>query len=213
MVEAECLIRLLYENGCVQFRETPFTWSSGMQAPIYVDHRRLFGVVSARRQFVQAFSVLSGAYEPDAVAGVGDAATPWGAWVSEKLDIPFLMVRKSGKQHGLLHAVEGSIFKFKRVLLVEDVITTGSSVWNAMTHLDAAGHQEVAVVTALDYGLPRNHAFQAASLNVVSLYEFPLLVDIGYRFGFFDDRTCSLLNSWHDRTALGGAVGAPSAEL
>ncbi len=111
-------------TGAVAFRTSPFfRLTSGAESPVYVDNRQLLGHVAERREVVDAFIEALAAQQPapDAIAGTATAGIPWGAWIADRLSLPFLYVRSQAKAWGKESAVEGAAPEGARVLVIEDL--------------------------------------------------------------------------------------------
>ena len=105
----------------------PFTWASGLKSPIYCDNRQLLGYPELRRSIVLALSERARALHPTLIAGTATAGIPWAALVAGELDLPLAYVRAEAKKHGMGRRVEGLAVQGHRVLLLEDLISTGGS--------------------------------------------------------------------------------------
>lgn len=135
-----------------------FTWASGIQSPIYCDNRKIIGSVVARRAVASAFvDVINGKFgsKVDVVAGTSTAGIPHAAFVAEKMDLPMSYVRGSRKAHGTGSQIEGANVSGKRVVLIEDLISTGGSSLEAVASLREAGAEVLGVVAIFTYGLAR----------------------------------------------------------
>ena len=121
--------------------EKPFLWASGWHSPIYCDNRKLLSYPSIRKDIIAAFvSVITENFKNvDIIAGVATGAIAWGALVAEKLDKPFIYVRPKPKDHGLGAQVEGDLPKGAKVVVIEDLISTGKSSLSAVDALEKNG--------------------------------------------------------------------------
>ncbi len=154
---AETLVR----TGAVAFRTEPFfRLTSGAQSPVYVDNRQLLGHVAERLEVIDAFmaTLAELAEPPEAIAGTATAGIPWGAWLANRLSLPFLYVRSQAKAWGKESAVEGTAPAAARVLLVEDLAFSAGSLADAAENLRAAGFQVEDVLTIASYEMPSAHA-------------------------------------------------------
>lgn len=153
--------------------EAPFTWSSGLKAPIYCDNRQLLGIPSLRSQIADALAEAARAHHPTLIAGTSTAGIPWGALVAERLNLPFTYVRPEPKQHGMGRQVEGPSAKAHRVVLIEDLLSTGGSSLKCVAALRAEGGEVATVLALFSYGLESAaEAFAKADLHPSVLCTF-----------------------------------------
>lgn len=146
--------QLLLDHHAVQLRpEQPFTWASGMRAPIYCDHRLLLGHVAARNQVAEALAVLAAAAQPEVIAGTATAGIPWGMLVADRLSLPFVYVRSEAKAHGTGRYTEGAPCADRAIVLIEDLISTGGSSLRCVDRLRAEGASQVTVAAIFTYEL------------------------------------------------------------
>ena len=151
---------------------TPFTWASGWKSPFYCDNRKTLSY-PALRSFVKielAHAVLEHFPEADAVAGVATGAIAQGALVAEELSLPFCYVRSKPKDHGMGNLIEGTLPEGSKVVVVEDLISTGGSSLKAVEALRQAGFEVVGMVASYTYGFPvAEEAFKNAGVQLVTL--------------------------------------------
>ena len=121
--------------------EQPFTWASGLKSPIYCDNRLIMSFPKERQLITDAFKNLINTYYSDVevIAGTATAGIPHAAFIAQALDLPMIYVRSKPKDHGKLHAIEGYLTQGAKVLMIEDLISTGSSVIEAGKQVEAAG--------------------------------------------------------------------------
>jgi orotate phosphoribosyltransferase len=202
----------LLEAGAVRLQPMdPFTWASGLKAPIYCDNRQLMGFPAVRDQIVEALVARSSALDPSLIAGAATAGVPWAAMVADRLKLPLAYVRPTPKNHGMGRQVEGPLAKGHRVVLIEDLISTGMSSLNCAEALRAEG-AEVSVVLALfSYGLPQAEvAFATAHIPLAVLSSFEVLAAAAKARGILDIAGSDALKAWRSDTvawsrAHGGA--------
>ncbi len=152
---AEQVARYLLDIKAVQLNwEKPFRWTSGWLSPIYCDNRLTLSYPEVRQYIKNAFVELASQYFPqtEVIAGVATAGIPQGALIADALDLPFVYVRAKPKEHGKENLIEGVIMPGKRVLIVEDVISTGKSTLQAVEALQEAGFAIAGVVGIFTYG-------------------------------------------------------------
>ncbi|MFT5144543.1 MAG: orotate phosphoribosyltransferase [Rhodothermales bacterium] len=195
---AELASRLL-EIGAVVLRPNdPFTWASGMRSPVYCDNRMTLGYPALRAGIAAAFVELSGGYAPDRVAGTATAGIPHAAWLADRLDLPMCYVRSSAKAHGRGNQIEGPLLEGDRVVLVEDLVSTGMSSLAAVRALEEAGATVEAVVAIFSYGIPRaTRAFEEAGIRLHTITTFPDLLRAASGAGGLSAADVESLSEWH----------------
>ncbi|MBP1772789.1 MAG: Orotate phosphoribosyltransferase [Holophagaceae bacterium] len=211
-LSARDLAACLLEAGAVRLQPAdPFTWASGLKSPIYCDNRRLLGVPEVRDQIVASLVVRSAALAPTLVAGAATAGVPWAAMVADRLKLPMAYVRPTPKNHGMGRQVEGPLAKGHRVVLVEDLISTGMSSLRCAEALRAEGAEVPAVLALFSYGLPQAEAaFAAAGVGLAVLSSFEVLAGEAEARGILDAAGSTALKAWRSDTvawsrAHGGA--------
>jgi orotate phosphoribosyltransferase len=194
------LARDLLAVGAVALRpEAPFTWASGLRAPIYCDNRVSLAYPEVRSRFAEAFAerVRAEGLEPDAVAGVATAGIPQAALLADRLGLPLAYVRAQAKAHGRGNRIEGRIDAGQRVVLVEDLISTGGSSLAAAEALREAGAEPVAVLAAFSYGLPAAEAaFAEAGIPLHALTTLDALLAEAEAQGSLDTSGLAALRDW-----------------
>lgn len=188
----------LLDRGAVKLSpESPFTWSSGMKAPIYCDNRQLLGDAGLRARIADALADAAKALSPTLVAGTSTAGIPWGALVADRLALPFAYVRPEPKKHGMGRQVEGPNAQGHRVALIEDLISTGGSSLKCVEALRAEGGEVAAVLALFSYGLPAGRAaFDATRCPLQVLATFETLVAEASRRGAVDAAGADSLTAW-----------------
>jgi orotate phosphoribosyltransferase len=169
---------VLLHAGAVFLRpEEPFTFGSGLRSPIYCDNRLLIGNVAARRAVMAAYEAHCAGAE--VVAGLATGGIPWSAWVAEALSLPMAYVRASAKGHGRGQQIEGARVNGRRVVLIEDTISTGGSVLEAADALRADGAILLRCVCIFTWGWEKTRsAFAEAALPVEALTTLPELLEV-----------------------------------
>ncbi|MDR2813857.1 MAG: orotate phosphoribosyltransferase, partial [Prevotellaceae bacterium] len=153
-VVAKQIAHSLLQTGAIKLSPAnPFTWVSGWKSPIYCDNRCTLGDVQVRSQICDAFADLVRSKYPNAevIAGVATGAIAHGMLVAEKLKLPFAYVRENRKEHGLKKVVEGADVAGKRVVVVEDLVSTGKSSVNALVHLKEEKANVLGMVAIFTY--------------------------------------------------------------
>lgn len=179
--------------------EAPFTWASGWKSPIYCDNRKVLSFPYVR-DFIKSelCSVIFEQY-PDAtvLAGVATAGIPWGAMAADQLKLPFIYVRPKPKEHGLGNQIEGSLEPGQRVLVIEDLISTGKSSLQVVDVLKAAGAEIVGMVSIFNYGFEAaNAACAQAGVKTSSLTNYPTMIELAIEKGLITADTKDTLLNW-----------------
>ncbi len=179
--------------------EAPFTWASGWKSPFYCDNRKTLAF-PALRSFVklELSRLVAEKYpEADAVAGVATGAIAQGALVADALGLPFAYVRSKAKDHGMANLIEGDLQPGMKVVVVEDLISTGGSSLKAVEALRAHGCEVVGMVAAYTYGFPvAGEAFAAAGVELTTLTNYEAVVEVALATGYIRQEHVELLNAW-----------------
>lgn len=190
----------LLEIGAVALRPgDPFTWASGLRAPIYCDNRLTLAHPSARARATAGFQELvgRGGYQPEAVAGVATAGIPQATLLADRLGLPLSYVRSAAKGHGKGSRIEGRVCPGERVVVIEDLISTGGSSVGAVEALRAVGAEPVAVLAIFSYGFERAaERFAAAGVRFATLTNFATLLRVAERVGALDAAAVESLRQW-----------------
>jgi orotate phosphoribosyltransferase len=185
----------------------PFTWASGWKSPIYCDNRKTLGFPFIR-DFVKSelCNVLFSAFpEADALAGVATAGISWGAMAADQLKLPFCYVRPKPKDHGMGNQIEGYFEPGQRVVVIEDLVSTGKSSLQAVDALRQAGLVVEGMVCIFTYGFAvADEAFAAANVNLIPLTNYNTLIELAIEKGSINAEDQSLLESWRSNPAEWG---------
>jgi orotate phosphoribosyltransferase len=179
--------------------ETPFTWSSGLKSPIYCDNRLTLSYPDVRRKVAEGLKNLIVEHFPDAdvIAGTATAGIPHAAWVSELLNLPMSYVRSKAKGHGKGNQIEGRVTKGQKVVVVEDLISTGGSVIEAVQALREAGCEVLGVVAIFTYELEKGEQqLKAAGISAYSLTDFTTLSNLAEEKGLISKGNFESLSEW-----------------
>ena len=198
---AQSLANALLDVDAVSLRpHDPFTWSSGLRAPLYCDNRRTLAHPSVRRSIADGFAAVVRRHEwmPLTVAGTATAGIPHAAWLAERLDAPMAYVRSEAKEHGQGRRIEGARLESgDDVVVVEDLISTGGSALDAVSALRDAGATVRAVLVLFSYGLDAaDAAFRDAEVACYVLTTFPVLLGVAQRQHGLSDEARDLLEEW-----------------
>lgn len=179
----------------------PFTWASGWKSPIYCDNRVTLSYPPVRTFIRQRLTELVsedfGAV--NLIAGVATAGIPQGVLVAQDLGLPFAYVRSAPKDHGMNNMIEGEVKEGQRVVVVEDLISTGKSSLKAVEALRNAGCEVAGMVSIFNYGfdIAKNN-FEKANCKLVSLSDYNFLVEQALISGFISEKDIELLKSWRE---------------
>ena len=181
-----------------------FTWTSGIKSPIYCDNRITMSYPSIRREIaVGMVEVIKEKYPAvEVIAGTATAGIPHAAWVSELLDLPMIYVRDSTKKHGKTNQIEGRVLEGQKVVIIEDLISTGLSSLKVAKALREAGAEVLGVVAIFSYELKKAHeAFSQAEVEYVTLTNYPVLVEEAVASDFIHQDDVEKLLEWRNQLA------------
>ena len=177
----------------------PFTWASGWKSPFYCDNRKTLSFPDLRT-FVKVEltrTILENFPEAEAVAGVATGAIAQGALVADALGLPFAYVRSKAKDHGMANLIEGELQPGTKVVVVEDLISTGGSSLKAVEALRAAGYEVVGMVASYTYGFPiAEQAFADADVKLITHTNYEAVVAEALRTGYIADDQVPMLHEW-----------------
>lgn len=205
MTDAKAVAEKLLQVNAVKLSpDQPFTWASGWKSPIYCDNRRVLSFPFIR-DFIKS-EMCNVIFEkfPDAdmLAGVATAGIAWGAMAADQLKLPYVYVRPKPKEHGMGNQIEGYYEKGQKVLVIEDLISTGKSSLQVVDVLKAAGVEVVGMVSIFTYGFPvATEAFTKASLTYQSLTDYPTLIELAVSKGIVSAAQQEVLLKWRDDPA------------
>lgn len=191
--------RLLEINAVALKPQDPFTWTSGMRSPIYCDNRLTLSYPAVRREIAAGLQKLidENFSEAEVIAGTATAGIPHAAWVSELMDLPMCYVRSKAKGHGKGNQIEGKVKEGQKVVVVEDLISTGGSVITAVQALREAGCDVLGVVSIFTYGLEKGkELLQENGIKSISLTDFATLIDVAISKGNVTAEDQNSLLSW-----------------
>ena len=177
----------------------PFTWASGWFSPIYCDNRKTLSFPEIRSfirdSFVEEIKKQFGI--PDVIAGVATGAIAQGALIADKMELPFIYVRSASKSHGLENLIEGKIEPGQKVVVIEDLISTGGSSLKAVNALREAGCVVVGMAAIFSYGFPQAvKNFNDAGCKLITLSNYNALLELALEQGFINNTEAALLADW-----------------
>ncbi|WP_314077388.1 orotate phosphoribosyltransferase [uncultured Granulicatella sp.] len=178
-----------------------FTWTSGIKSPIYCDNRITMSYPSIRREIaVGMVEVIKEKYPAvEVIAGTATAGIPHAAWVSELLDLPMIYVRDSAKKHGKTNQIEGRVLEGQKVVIIEDLISTGLSSLKVAKALREAGAEVLGVVAIFSYELKKAQAaFEEAGVEYITLTNYPVLVEEAVAIDYIHQDDVEKLLEWRN---------------
>ncbi|MDA7803261.1 orotate phosphoribosyltransferase [Crocinitomix sp.] len=178
----------------------PFIWSSGLKSPIYCDNRKTLSFPSIRTAIRQTFSEqIKAQFETvDVIAGVATGGIAIGALVAEEMGLPFIYVRSSAKEHGMGNQIEGEYRSGQRVVVIEDLISTGGSSLKAVAALREAGFNVLGLGAIFTYGFKVAHDnFEAAKCPYFTLSNYDILIEQAGRENYISEKEIESLNNWN----------------
>ncbi len=193
--------RLLQVEAIKLSPNKPYTWASGWKSPIYCDNRRVLSF-PYDRDFIKSelCSVIFEKFpEATAIAGVATAGIAWGAMAADQLKLPFLYVRPKPKEHGLGNQIEGAVEKGQKILIIEDLISTGKSSLQVCDVLKEAGVEIIGMVSIFNYGFSQAaDAFESAGIKLISLTNYGVLIDLALQNNMVNQKELEMLLSWRE---------------
>ncbi|HCK0301794.1 TPA: orotate phosphoribosyltransferase, partial [Listeria innocua] len=159
----------------------PFTWASGIKSPIYCDNRLTLGFPKVRQFIAKSLAdkIKENFGEVDVVAGTATAGIPHAAWVSDLLDLPMVYVRSKAKEHGKGNQIEGPLTKGQKVVVIEDLISTGGSSLKAVEALEEAGAEVLGIAAIFTYGLDKGKKLlEESNTKLVTLTNYDELIEV-----------------------------------
>ncbi|MTD38979.1 orotate phosphoribosyltransferase [Erwinia sp. CPCC 100877] len=177
----------------------PFTWASGIKSPIYCDNRITMSYPKVRKEIAQGLAAKIKETYPDVevIAGTATAGIPHAAWVADILDLPMVYIRSKAKDHGKGNQIEGRINEGQKMVIIEDLISTGGSVLEAQTAAEREGAEVLGVAAIFTYELPKgkqNFADQNAKL--VTLTNYSTLIEAALESNYIEANDVALLQDW-----------------
>ncbi|TWE08888.1 orotate phosphoribosyltransferase [Neobacillus bataviensis] len=197
--------KLLDINAVALKPEEPFTWASGLRSPIYCDNRLTLSYPEVRKAIAAGLKQLIEENFPgtEVIAGTATAGIPHAAWVSDLMELPMCYVRSKAKGHGKGNQIEGRAEEGQKVVVVEDLISTGGSVITAVNALKEAGCDVQGVVSIFTYGLEKGkQVFEEENIKSFSLTDFSTLIEVAISKGYVSSENQESLLLWSKDPAV-----------
>jgi orotate phosphoribosyltransferase len=199
---ADQVASYLLQIGAIKLsKEKPFTWASGIKSPIYCDNRLSLSFTKVRTYIKEQLHAAVKEYFPgtEAIAGVATAGIPQGALIADAMQLPYLYVRSSPKGHGMENMIEGKVTPGQKVVLVEDLISTGGSSLKAAEALIAAGFEVVGMVAIFTYGFEKAvKNFEEAGISLVCLSDYAHLLPVAVTQNYIAAADLATLQQWRE---------------
>ncbi len=196
--------KLLKIRAIILQPNNPFTWASGWNSPIYTDNRKTLSYPEIRSLIKVELSrvILENFGKPDAVAGVATGAIAQGALVADTLGVPYVYIRSTPKDHGLENLIEGNLIPGQKVIVVEDLISTGKSSLKAVEAVRNAGCEVLGMTAIFTYDFPvARDAFQAANVSLVTLSNYNAMLDAALESNYISAADIETLKEWRKNPA------------
>lgn len=189
--------------------DNPFVWASGWNSPIYTDNRKTLSYPDVRSFIKVELSriILENFPEVEAVAGVATGAIAQGALVSDTLGLPYVYVRSTPKDHGLENLIEGDLRPGSKVVVVEDLVSTGGSSLKAVEAIRNAGCDVIGMVAIFSYEFPvATKAFKDANVKLITLSNYSALINAALETGFIREGDVDTLKEWRKDPSMWSPV-------
>ncbi|CAO1611656.1 orotate phosphoribosyltransferase [Brochothrix thermosphacta] len=180
--------------------EEPFTWASGIKSPIYCDNRMTLGFPNVRRAIAKGLAAEIKANYPDVdvIAGTATAGIPHAAFIAEELDLPMIYVRSEPKKHGKGKQIEGPLAPGKKVVMIEDLISTAGSCLKAAKAVEEAGSEVIAIAAIFTYELAAaQRNLEAANIPLLTLTNYSTLLEVAAEDGYVKEAELETLREWN----------------
>ncbi|MEX2640356.1 MAG: orotate phosphoribosyltransferase [Balneolales bacterium] len=197
----EIALSLLNINAIVLRPKNPFVWSSGWNSPIYCDNRLTILYPELRRKIAGTLADHFQATNPDAdvITGTATAGIPHAAWVSDRMDKPMAYVRAKAKAYGMGNQIEGGVKKGQSTVIIEDLISTGTSALSVVEALQFIGARVLQISTIFTYGFDTaEKKFSKLNIPLYSLTDYSTLIKVAVENGFVKESDLELLNQWRE---------------
>lgn len=193
---------LLKINAVILRPEKPFIWSSGWRSPIYCDNRLTLNYPEIRKSIADHFTDFIKAQYPDVdvLTGTATAGIPHAAWVADRLDLPMAYVRNKAKSYGMGNQIEGGVKRGQSTLIIEDLISTGTSVISVADVIQFISAEVKGILSIFTYGFDRaNKKFEDAGYKLHTLTDYSTLINVAVENNYIDESELETLNEWRQQ--------------
>lgn len=192
---------ILLKIGAVAISpDKPFTYASGIKSPIYCDNRLLISHPKERNEIIVGFVDLikMNDLDCDVIAGTATAGISWAAWIADRLNKPMIYIRNSAKGHGKQNKIEGELIKGQKVIVIEDLISSGGSSIAAIEAIQESGNDVSACVAIFSYQMPAaKEAFSRLDIHLFTLSNFTDLIELASEQGLINDKQMHAVFEWN----------------
>ncbi|WP_299576241.1 orotate phosphoribosyltransferase [uncultured Sunxiuqinia sp.] len=206
-IHVEVTKKLVQINTIKIQPSNPFTWASGWKAPIYCDNRKILSYPEARTFIRDQFVKLIREQYPNAevIAGVATGAIAHGMLVAQELGLPFIYVRSKPKDHGLENLIEGDLKAGQKVVIIEDLVSTGVSSLKAAEAISNFGGDVLGMMAIFTYNFPvAKENFEKAGIELTTLSRYKTLIEVALESGEIKESQVESLNQWRQDPANWG---------
>ncbi|MGE5448694.1 MAG: orotate phosphoribosyltransferase, partial [Bacteroidales bacterium] len=201
-IQLEVTKKLLQINTIKVQPNNPFTWASGWKAPIYCDNRKILSYPEERTFICSQFcKIIRDKYpQAEVIAGVATGAIAHGMLVAQELGLPFIYVRATPKDHGLENLIEGDMKAGQKVVIIEDLVSTGLSSLKAANAITNFGGDVLGMVAIFTYNFPQAHKnFEDAGLELTTLSNYQVLIELALERGDVKEEDMEKLKKWRQQ--------------
>ena len=199
---ARHIVSSLLNIGAIKLNlETPFTWASGWKSPIYCDNRLALSFPEIRNYIKQALAstVLRTFGGPEIIAGVATAGIPQGALVADVMGLPFIYIRSKPKEHGLSNQIEGRVVEGQKVVVIEDLVSTGGSSIKAVEAIREVGMHVIGMISIFTYGFDIAYEnMRNANISYVSLSDYNIMIEVAVENAIIQEEQVDRLKAWRE---------------
>lgn len=196
--------KLLKISAIILQVDNPFTWASGWNSPIYTDNRKTLSYPDIR-SFIKVEltrMILENFKDAEVVAGVATGAIAQGALVADLLGLPYVYIRSTPKDHGLENLIEGNLRPGQKVVVIEDLISTGKSSLKAVDAVRAAGAEVIGMVALFTYGFPvAEENFRKAGVKLLTLSNYNAMIEAALATDYIKESDVDTLKEWRQDPA------------
>lgn len=206
--EKEAVAELLLQAGAIQLRpKQPFRFASGILSPLYCDNRLLLSKPRERERLTESYvrKIVEESLEPEVIAGIATASIPWAALIAQKLRKPMIYIRKDTKDHGKENLIEGGLEKGQRVLVIEDLVSTGAT---SLASVESARREGAVVEDCLaifTYELEAaKRSFERANCRLIALSNLSTLSRVAVKKGYLKEEELQIVLKWAEHPEAWG---------